>query len=322
MKNRLHIIKSALLLIIIVSLYSCGPVVNVLNIESRIPAKYPIDLKDKSISIFVSIDTSNNIGNYLHQNDSLRMVAVATGIAKELEYKLTLDEGAVFIFNHYPSNKRVYDMEYIQNLSFLSNSDIVVILDSLEIGVPKLVDNIARSSRDQYGSYFIYAPISTDTKIYDGTSANLLARINQIDTVYWELYSRNDIREAAMIQSVNNSTESIAQNIGQEIVKKMFPSWIEQQRSLFVYSNSIWNKAYDFAAQFMWQDAMDLWLKQTTDPDNIKVAAAAFNMAVACELTDRLDLALEWIELSYKSYPFLPGVVSYKQFLKEKIEIK
>lgn len=323
MKNRLHLIKAAVLLVMIILVYSCAPVVTVLNIESKLPAKYPISLESRSIALFVSIDTSAHFGDYLHQNDSLRMVALATGIAQEFESKLALEEDAVFVFNHYPGNERVYDIQYIQDLSFVSNSDIVVILDSLRIGVPKQVENIASSSREQlYGSYFIYAPFFSDTKIYDGTTAELLVHIRQNDTIYWELFSRNDIRDAAMIHTVNKSTEEIALNIGQEIVTKMFPSWIEQQRTLFVFSNRDWSKAYNYAKQFMWAEAMELWIKETSAKNSIEVAAAAFNMAVACELTDRLELALDWINLSFKSYPHLPGLVSYKQFLTEKIETK
>ncbi len=322
MKNRLHLIKAVVLLIIIMSVYSCGPVATVLNIESRIPARYPVDFENRSIALFVSDDALPNSGDFLSQNDSLLMVVVATGIAKEFERKLSMDEGSVLVFNHYPGNERVYDIKYIQDLSFISNSDIVVILDSLRIGVPKVLDNIATVSKEVYGSYFMYAPVFSETKVYDGTTAELLTNIRQNDTVYWELYSRNDLRDAVMLSTVSNSSSSIAQSVGQQIVGKMFPSWIDQQRILFVSSKSESSNAYNLAIQFEWDKAMTIWLKETSHKDNIIVAAAAFNMAVACELTDRLDLALEWIDLSYKSYPMLPGVVSYKQFLKEKFETK
>lgn len=321
MKNRLNIFRAVALLVIIMSVYSCGPVRTVLNIESRLPAKYSIDLENKSIALFISADTSINVGSYLSQNDSFHMVAVATGIAKELENMLVLDPGAVFVFNHYPGNNRVYDMQYIQDLSFTSNSDIVIILDSLRIESPQLIDNRAGTATELYRSNFVYAPIFSEIKVYNGTSANLLAHIRQIDTVYWELLSRSDIRDEAILYRVNNSVDAIAQNIGEEMVGKMFPSWIEQERALFSYSNREWSRAYNFATQFMWEEAMQIWLVETASQDKAKVAAAAFNMAVACELTNRLDLAYEWIDLSSKSYP-LPGVNSYKQFLKEKIETR
>lgn len=321
MKNRLHIIRTIFLIVIIMSVYSCGPVATVLTIESRLPAKYPIELENKSIALFVSADTSVNKGNYLSQNDSVHMVAVATGIATELEKKLMLSQGAVFVFNHYPGNNREYELPYIQNLSFTSNSDVIVVLDSLRIGSPKLIDNRAGTAYELYKSNFIFAPIFTDIKMYNGTTANLLTHIRQIDTVYWELLSRSDVREEALLYRVNNSVEAIAQNIGEELVNKIFPSWVEQQRTLYRFPNGNWPRAHNLATQFMWAEAMKIWLSETAGSDNIKVAAASFNMAVACELTNRLELALEWIELSHKSYP-LPGVISYKQFLKEKFESK
>jgi len=321
MRNRLHLIRAVVLLIIIMSVYSCGPVATVLNIESRVPAKYPVELENRSIALFVSTDTSSNAGNYLSENDSLHMVSVATGIAKELENKLTLEEGAVYVFKHYPGNDRKYDLNYIQNLSFTSNSDIVIILDSLKIGKPILINNITSPMGDMYRSNYIFATVSSDLMVYNGTAGTLLSNIVQKDTVYWELLSRNDVRDEAILYRVNNSIDAISNDLGEELVNKLFPFWIEQQRTLFSYRNRDWTKAHDFANKFLWKEAMDIWLKQTADQDNVKAAAAAFNMAVACELTDRLDLALEWLEASYRSYP-LPGVVSYKQFLTEKFETK
>ena len=319
MRDRLHLVRAIFLLVMIMSVYSCGPVVTFFNIESRLPAKYPIALENKSIALFVSVDSSMNRGNFLSLNDSLHMISVATGIAKEFENQLALEEGAVFVFNHYPGNERVYGMEYIHNLSFTSNSDIIVILDSLRIGSPKLLENIA-SSREAYKSSYVYAPIFSEIKVYNGMSTELLTHIRQIDTVYGELLSRSDVSERAMVHRVNSSVDAIAQNVGQEMVNKMFPSWVEQQRNLFRYSNREWSMAHSYATQFKWEEAMQIWLKETSGSNNVKVAAAAFNMAVACELTDRLDLALEWIDVAQKSYPQLPRVVSYKQFLTEKFE--
>ena len=321
MRNRLHLIKAVVLLVIIVSVYSCGPVATVLNIESRMPAKYPVELENRSIALFVSVDTSANSGNYLSENDSLHMVAISTGIAQEIENKLTLEEGAVYVFNHYPGKDRIYDLQYIQDLSFTSNSDIVIIVDSLKIGFPKLINDFTNPMGETYSRNFIFASVSSNIKVFDGTSAVLLSNITQKDTVYWELLSRNEVREEAMFNKVNSSVDVIANDVGKELVAEMFPSWVEQQRTLYSYRNQEWIKAHNFANKFLWKEAMDIWLKETAGKDNVKAAAAAFNMAVACELTDRIDLALEWIKVSYKSCP-LPGVVSYKQFLTEKFETK
>lgn len=321
MKDRLHLVRAICLLVLTMSVYSCGPVVTYFNIESRVPAQYPVALENKSIALFVSVDSSINRGDFLSQNDSLQMISVATGIAQELENKLELDEGTVFVFSHYPGNERTYDMEYIQHLSFTSNSDIVIVLDSLGIGFPKVLKNVATTS-DTYKNSFFYAPVFSEIKVYNGITANLLTHIKQIDTVYWEILSRSDVSEKAMLHKVNSSIDAIALNIGENMATKMFPSWVEQQRSLFRYSNREWSRAHDLALQFKWEDAMQIWLKETSGADNVKVAAAAFNMAVACELTGRLELALEWIKLAQKSFPSLPRVVSYKQFLTEKFETK
>lgn len=299
----------------------CGPIPQLLYVERSVAAENPVDFEGKSVSLFVTVDTTEYSGSeYISFNDSLYMVSMATGIASELEKKFSLNEGAILVFNHYPASwEREYDMEYIHNLSFVSNSDLVFILDSLTITLPELVLR-EKTSEGGYSSTFAGAGLYSSLKLYDGLTADLLQNISRNDTIYWELLTRSEIREESIINRVNASLGPVTESLGSEIAGTMFPTWREQERILYLFSGDKWWSAYDSATVFKWDDAVEVWLSITEKEDDVvKIAAAAFNLAVASELNGRTALALEWIDVSIENH-VLKGAIEYKKYLLEKIE--
>ncbi len=314
-------IKATAIFLMLVIVASCGPLLETLVVESRVDPLYPVNFDNKSISVFVSVTDSIN-GNdtiYLFKNDTSHMVRMAEGVATAIERNLAMDAGAIYVFKHYPDIDQEIDMGYIQNLSFISNSDIVVILDTMYVTYPDIFQNVGPSSGALYGSSFIFTSVRSVLNVYDGLTAQKLAEINKVDTVYWEVLSRRDLDYSSVLNRVRQSLPEVTAAIASEVVSTMFPAWEEQQRYLYVYETRTWERAYNHAFNFRWTEAMDIWMSETRNSDPQRVAAAAFNLAVACELTDRLDLAMEWIDLSLKSYN-LKGALSYKQFLSEKLE--
>ncbi|MDZ4059014.1 MAG: DUF6340 family protein [Bacteroidales bacterium] len=318
MKN-LYPFKGLFFLFLVAFLSSCGPVVSFFNIDERIPARYPVNFEEKTISVFVSVYDDLSAEPFLFRNDSTQMSNMANSIASVVEKNLALDQGAVYVFNHFPVTDRSYDMEYIQNLAFQSNSDIVVLLDTLHVAKPQVLNGNKSNLTREFQSNYLYAPIRSVLNVYDGISADRLVRIDQTDTVYWEILSRVDVAESAMRVRAIQSMTNVSTTLGSDIADLLFPSWRPKEKYLYYYETSSWRRAVDFANEFKWREAMDIWLEYSTHPDIQKAAVAAFNLAVACELTDRPELALEWVNRSIKSYP-LRGVMSYKQSLIEKLE--
>ncbi|MDP3397650.1 MAG: DUF6340 family protein [Bacteroidales bacterium] len=300
-------------------LCACAPVTEIINVEARIPAEYPIDFNEKSVAVFFSVTDEMPDESFLYKNDSILMQQLATGIASTIEKNLLLDEGGVFVFKHFPDANTVYDMSYIHELSFNSNSDIIIIVDSVEVGHIGLLDGVKHNFTTNYISRYIFAPFRSSIKVYDGITAKSLAYINQSDTVFWEILSKNDLRPEVMAVRARQSMPNVSRSIGEEVVKALFPTWQAQKRTLYLYPTQAWINAANYAKEFKWKEAMDFWLKQSKDKDPVKAAVAAYNIAIACELTDRHELALEWAEFSLKRY-VLPGVSDYKQLLTEKLE--
>ncbi|NTV19427.1 MAG: hypothetical protein HGA83_08365, partial [Bacteroidales bacterium] len=83
------------------------------------------------------------------------------------------------------------------------------------------------------------------------------------------------------------------------------------------YENSAWRKAHSLAMNFQWKEAIDIWMEDASSPDNVKASCAAFNIAVACEMLEKYDLAIEWLDYAKKRYP-ITGLEELKSFLNNK----
>ncbi|MDP3437746.1 MAG: DUF6340 family protein [Bacteroidales bacterium] len=315
----LYPIKGLIFLVSIIFLSSCGPTVHFFNIDERVAPLHPVNFDNRSISVYVSIDSGLPAESLLFKNDSAQMSNLATGIAASLEKNLILDEGAVYVFNHYPGSEFKYSMEYIQSLSAASNSDVLVVVDTLLVGKTQIMNDLKSPVSQSYRSNYVFAPIRTVINVFDGITAQRLGRIDQKDTVYWEILSRSDARDNAIKYKAVESMLIVATTLGEDIITTMFPQWKTVRKSLYIYPVSSWQKAYEYSLEFKWREAMDIWLEETSHQDAIRAASAAYNIAVACELTDRLELAIEWIDASIKKFR-LQGVLNYKQSLIKKLE--
>ncbi len=298
---------------------SCGPATEIIDVEARIPAEYSVDFNEKSVAVFFSVRETEADESLLYNNDTVLLQNLSTGIATSIEENLYLDKGGVYVFKHYPDDSTKYDTPYIHDLSFNSNSDIIVIVDSVKVGHIGIVDATKYDLTTSYRSNYIYAPYHSVIKIYDAITAEQIVNIQQKDTIYWEILSRNDLRPEVMAIRARQSMPDVSKSIGAEVVKSLFPSWQEQRRSLYVYPAGTWMRAAENAKNFRWREAMDFWIRESKSEDPVKSAAASYNIAIACELTDRHQLALEWTEFSLKRYK-LPGVSEYKQLLIDKLE--
>lgn len=288
-KSALFALSGALLLT------SCGPVVQLFDVDVKIPAKYPIELANKSLAVF------SNIGK---GNDSLLMVNLAAGISASLEKRLSYEEGGVPVFNLLPDSSAVRDIYYIQSLSQKSNADVLIILEGLKVGMP------------QYNSSYVIVPFSSVMNIYDGITAETLAAVNQTDTVYWEVLSRNDLLSSEFTARLYKSIDEISKGLGSSIVANFFDNWDSVERYLYLFNEPRWSQSCQLASDFKWSEASEIWMEEASSNDKLRSACAAFNLAVACEMSSNKGLALKWIDYAKSRYP-LTGIENYESLLRK-----
>lgn len=292
-----------LISVALLTLCSCAPGVQLIDVEKRVAPRYNVELSGKSIAIFSALDG---------RHDSTIISDLSKGIASSLEKRLSREEGSVFVYNFEADSVSLNDPELIKDLSVKSNSDLVFILSDVEISNAKVYLNRAQGS--EYHTTYVQLPFSLKLDLFDGITAANLAEINQRDTLLWEMLSRNQLKEPVLNYKIKESFLGALTDIGESVSQNFFEKWDRDTRSLYFLFGAQWQEAMIAASEFNWSKASKIWLEATSSENDKVAACAAYNLAVACEMQDKKDLALEWLKYSKKRYP-LDQVESYKQLL-------
>jgi hypothetical protein len=109
-------------------------------------------------------------------------------------------------------------------------------------------------------------------------------------------------------------------DLGQKTGRMIAPAWNDDIRRIYyTQGNKLLSRGAYFAKQDKWREAAGYW-RMAADSKKDKISAkAAFNMALVCEIEDKLDLAHNWIVISdsIKSNEFSR---IYQQILETRLE--
>jgi hypothetical protein len=83
-----------------------------------------------------------------------------------------------------------------------------------------------------------------------------------------------------------------------QLAQYLAPYWENTTRDIYVDNSRAMQQARNLVAGFRWSEAMQLWANEVNAKNAKRSAQAAFNMAVACEMLDKYELAQEWIAYS------------------------
>jgi hypothetical protein len=89
---------------------------------------------------------------------------------------------------------------------------------------------------------------------------------------------------------------------GQQYAARISPVWIKVSRSYFSKGNDQLEHAARYARQGNWDKAAETWETLLNDPDKKIAGQAAYNLALAAEMSGNLEEALKWAEKSYYDY--------------------
>lgn len=86
-------------------------------------------------------------------------------------------------------------------------------------------------------------------------------------------------------------------DFGEAISQYLEPTWQAKERSFFD-SKRLFPEAKNHLEDGRWEEAATVWIKCTNSRDKQLAARASYNMALASEMMNRIDIALEWINKS------------------------
>ncbi len=276
-----------------VFLCGCAPQARFFNVDVKSNKGKNLNINDRKAAVF-PIVTSN-------APDSIRISNVALGVAEKMERDRQMSQGEIPVFS-IPKSEFGYDKTYLQELMLKSGGDIQIFVNDLKF----YRYNVTRQATGYFNEYAgmnVILPYSVEMNVYNALQDTIMLSVKQKDTIYLQI--SNGINEAKIGDAISSYMPEISKKIGASLASGLTTQWITQERMLITYEGeNSWEKPYELAQDFKWQEAIDLWLPLTYSQNRRRAAFAAYNIAVACEMTEQFPLAMEWVKLSLEKFPF------------------
>lgn len=119
----------------------------------------------------------------------------------------------------------------------------------------------------------------------------------QIDTLYYE--NNGQAYNLSSIDKIKLHMFDASYYLGQSFGTKLIPNWVSAERMYYRSNNRDMLKAEQLALNQNWLKAAEIWNRETKNKNQRIAAKACFNLALACEMEGKYDLAFDWITKSY-----------------------
>jgi hypothetical protein len=185
-----------------------------------------------------------------------------------------------------------------------NNADILLSLEAF--GIHNSIKKISYYD-DYYGRVIgkkMEFAINSMWRIYIPATKRIMEKKVFRDTLYFDEFQSKDdyynviTRDEAVLYVAKELASAVAVNVADRIA----PYWLPVERDFFISSNSDMKQAAIYAYKDQWLNAAKLW-KPLTESENGKLAGAAcHNMALACEVEGKLDVAKQWLQKAVTKY--------------------
>ena len=111
-------------------------------------------------------------------------------------------------------------------------------------------------------------------------------------------YSDGKQSRETLLASALSTLPDVGFEAGQMLAGSFKSQWKHEQYSIVYFDGSQWYKAVDYAEQYYWKEAMDIWIGLLDTNDLLRRSCAEYNISVACYMLGDYDLAEEWLDRS------------------------
>jgi hypothetical protein len=180
------------------------------------------------------------------------------------------------------ATERIDEMYYSSELFELTKADALIFLDFFQF------ENEVSIFYD--ATYRTRAALSWTIIFNDLTPS---VTYNQIDTLFFDKSQYLDIRK----KNVNKKLiyQDAAKYLGKRFGTKIIPSWVTEELRFYHSFHPKMRKAEKHLKSYDWLKAGEIYNKQTKNKNQKIAAKSCWNMAVACEMEEKYDLAIEWL---------------------------
>jgi hypothetical protein len=184
-------------------------------------------------------------------------------------------------------------------LGLYSREELVQLADSTNANMLFSLDYFTTIDRksafnEQSPSGVLDVFVITYWNFYNLKNLKLTYYYDRVDTLTWDF-----IEGIEILPPREEAIQIAAEISGNQFAEFLIPHWIEVQR-LYYRSGQIELKKTDqLVSEGKWLEAAEIWKQHVNNPNQKIAAKSKFNMALACEMLNQLDAAVDWAVQSY-----------------------
>jgi len=175
--------------------------------------------------------------------------------------------------------------------------DAAIILENYQVLYNEPVEIHFSAEYGYYGTLTVEN--SSLWKIYDLKNKKFIDDYLQKDTLFWDASGNSEQEVIDQMPQLHTAAIQSCYYAGMKYAERIAPLWDVERRMLLVPNNWDFYKAVEYVQQNQWLNAIEIWRKHAYGKNKRLAAMACYNMAVASEVFDNIDAALDWAAKSY-----------------------
>jgi len=163
--------------------------------------------------------------------------------------------------------------------------------------------------------------------VYNPKTEKMIERKTMIDTIYWNPYDENgNYQKDSKFPPRLAALRIASQLAGENYSKRFYASWETVKRMYSIPPLPDFEAAEKYLLKNDWDNAILLWKRYAEDKNGKLAINARYNLALAYEMKDDIDLAWKWllaakqIAMDYHSRENLKMITKYQNVLVKRKE--
>lgn len=310
-----------LFIVILLTSFSCFPVKHI-SIEVLKPAKITLPSEIKSVSLISAKNEENTSPGELKYINNIRLDKDINYHSISWDYLYGIKESlinsprfekvvvsSVNLFDFYSSND--YNWNDLIKITRADTTDAIFILEDYYL-------NDSLTYGDFYENYYVNLSLKNYYKwtiLYPKLLITITLNSTGGEEIYWERIGHDHSEAISTFPKSIDMLRESAYAAGITIGPYIAPTWKENEsRNFFISGNKLIRSGVSYADQDNWEKAAEYWDEASFSQNRKTAAKASYNLALAYELQDDLDMAKEMIELSDSLYS-----TTFSRIYKKKI---
>jgi hypothetical protein len=160
--------------------------------------------------------------------------------------------------------------------------------------------------------------VKTGWRIYDPASQVIADEFNHFQSVVFNGEGVSPLVAVAALVGRKEAIIDVSNRAGHGYALRLIPYRLRVYRDYFVKGTNNFKIAKRKAQMDQWNEAGEIWEKETANPKPKVAGRACYNMGIINEINGNVDEALKWVQKSYTDYN-IKQAREYSRILKNRL---